>query len=316
MGIDMTRPIFIVGSDRSGTTLLRLMLTCHPDVAIPPESLFALALYPAWGSVRLESAAQINSLCDGLYGDELFREWHVARPILVETLIEHLPLSYAEFVGLVYMTYARQHQSSAVRWGDKNPRYAMHLPWLWHLFPDASVIHIIRDGRAVFSSFREANRKAGKTVWPEPVSAAARSWTIRLTRARQHRTNPNYTEVFYEKLVQASETELRQLCAFLDLEYDPGMLDFAEMNRQEELVPRHRLAWHGATLKPVQDSKVASWQDTLSPSDVARFELMAGHHLVSCGYSIRASTLGQFRLVNTLSLYGATLLRKLFGVRT
>ncbi len=316
MGIDMARPIFIVGSDRSGTTLLRLMLTCHPDVAIPPESLFALDLYPTWGNARLKDAAQIQSLCDGLYADKTFREWRVARATLEETIMEHLPLSYAEFVSLVYMTYAHQHQPTAVRWGDKNPRYAIHLPLLWHLFPDARVIHIIRDGRAVFNSFREANRKAGKTIWPEPVSAAARSWTIRLTRARQHQTNPNYTEVFYEKLVQAPETELGQLCTFLNLEYDPGMLDFAEMNRQEELVPKHRLAWHSATLRPVQDSKVASWQDTLSPSDVARFELLAGHHLISCGYPLRASRLGRFWLVNTLSLYGATLLRKLFGVHT
>ncbi len=312
----MTRPIFVVGSDRSGTTLLRLMLTCHPDVAIPPESLFALDLYPAWGNVRLKDAEQIQSLCDELYADETFREWRVARANLEKTIMGHLPLSYAEFVDLVYLTYAHQHQPTAVRWGDKNPRYAMHLPWVWHLFPDARVIHIIRDGRAVFSSFREANRKAGMTIWPETVSAAARSWTIRLTTAWQHRTNPNYAEVFYENLVQAPETELRQLCAFLDLEYNPGMLDFAEMNRKEQLVPRHRLAWHSATLRPVQDSKVAAWQDALSASDVARFELMAGHHLVRCGYPIRASRLGRFRIVNTLSLYGATLLRKLRSVHT
>lgn len=310
----MTRPIFIVGSDRSGTTLLRLMLTCHPDIAIPPESLFALDLYPAWSTVRLKAAAQVESLCDGLYDDEMFREWQVARPALEEAIMERLPLSYAEFVSLVYESYAHQHQPTAVRWGDKNPRYTMQLPWLWHLFPDARVIHIIRDGRAVFSSFRETNRKAGKTIWPEQVSAAARSWTVRLAKARQHRSNPNYTEVFYEKLVQAPEAELRRLCAILEIAYDPSMLEFGKENRAEELVPKRQLVWHDATLGPVQDSRVAAWQQVLTPSDVARFELMTGHQLLSCGYPLQTSGLARYRVVNTIMLYGATALRKFFGM--
>jgi hypothetical protein len=176
------------------------------------------------------------------------------------------------------------------------------------------VIHIIRDGRAVFNSFLEANRKAGRVLWPEKVSAAARSWTVRLTRARQHQSNPNYREVLYEELVRSPETELRRICAFLDLEYNPSMLDFAEVNRRQELVPQHRTAWHDATLMPVQDRRVAAWQRTLSPSSVARFELMAGHHLLSCGYPLQESNLGRFRVVNTLVLYAATALRKLFGM--
>ena len=310
----MFAPIFVVGSDRSGTTLLRLMLTCHPAIAIPPESLFALELYPAWGDVRLDQAAQTHSLCDELYQDAMFREWQVERGALEQAVIDRLPLSYADFVDVVYMTYAQQVQPSATRWGDKNPRYTMHLAWIWRLFPDAQVIHIIRDGRAVFNSFREANRKAGRTIWPQTVSAAARSWTLRLTKARQHQANPNYVEVFYEKLVESPETELRRLCDFLGLEFNPGMLDFAEVNRREELVPSHRLAWHSATLEPVQNSRVAAWQQALAPKDIARFELMAGHRLLGFGYALQQSRLGRFRVVNSLSLYGATILRKLFDV--
>ncbi|MFN2184691.1 MAG: sulfotransferase family protein [Anaerolineae bacterium] len=311
----MTAPVFVVGSDRSGTTLLRLMLTCHPTIAIPPESLFALELYPAWGEVRLEQAAQIHALCDDLYEDAMFREWQVDRETLEQAIIDRLPSNYADFVNLVYLTYAQQVQPSATRWGDKNPRYTMHLTWIWRLFPGAQVIHIIRDGRAVFGSFRDTNRKAGRIIWPQTVSAAARSWTIRLTKARQHRANTNYTEVFYEKLVESPETELRRLCDFLDLEYDPGMLDFADANRREELVPKRQLVWHDATLGPVQDSRVAAWQQSLSPSDIARFELMAGHHLISCGYPLQASRLGRFGAVNTVVLYAATALRKFFGMQ-
>lgn len=310
----MTAPIFVVGSDRSGTTLLRLMLTCHPKIAIPPESIFALQLYPAWGNVLLERSEQVASLCNELYSDSRFREWKVERAALEQAIKDRIPLRFADLVSLVYETYAQQHQPAATRWGDKNPKYAMHLTWIWGLFPDAKVIHIIRDGRAVFNSFLEANRKAGRTLWPEEVSAAARSWTLRLTQARQHRSNPNYREVFYEALVKSPESELGQICGFLDLEYDPVMLEFAEVNRREELVPKHRTAWHDATLMPVQEVRVEAWQRTLSPSSIAHFELMAGHHLLSCGYPLQRSRLGRFRVVNSLALYGATIFRKLLGM--
>lgn len=311
----MDAPIFVVGSDRSGTTLLRLMLTCHPKIAIPPESIFALQLYPQWASVLLEQGEQIETLCNELYDDARFREWQVERGELQQAIMDRKPLNFADFVSLVHETYAQQHQPTASRWGDKNPRYAMHLAWIWSLFPDAKVIHIIRDGRAVFNSFLDANRKAGRTLWPEEVSAAARSWTIRLTRARKHRDNPNYREVLYEELAKSPEAELRRICRFLDLEYDPMMLSFADVNRREELVPQHRTAWHDATLSPVQDSRVSAWKQTLPPSYIARFELMAGHQLLSCGYPLQTSKLGRFRLVNTLALYGATLFRKLLGMR-
>lgn len=311
----MAPPTFIVGSDRSGTTLLRLMLTCHPDMAIPPESIFALQLYPAWGTVTLERGEQMATLCNQLYDNSRFQEWQVERAGLERAIMDRMPLSFAQLVSLVYETYAQQHQPEATRWGDKNPKYAMHLPWIWSLFPDAKVIHIIRDGRAVFNSFLDANRKAGRTLWPEEVSAAARSWTLRLTRARQHRGNPNYSEVLYENLVTSPETELGRICGFLDLAYDPTMLEFAEVNRREKLVPKHRTAWHDATLMPVQDVRVATWQKNLPPSSIAQFELMAGHHLLRCGYPLQRSRLGRFRVVNSLVLYGATFFRKLFGRR-
>ena len=311
----MTAPIFVVGSDRSGTTLLRLMLTCHPSVAIPPESRFALELHRVWGSVQLERAEQVQVLCDDLYANIRFREWQIEREILEQAISSRLPLGFAEFVALVYMTYAGQHQAGATHWGDKNPAYAMHLPWLWRVFPDARVIHIIRDGRAVFNSFLDANRKAGRRLWPETVSAAARSWTVRVTEAMKHQTSPNYADLRYENLVQSPEAELRQICDFLNLVYDPIMLDFAEANLREELVPSHRIAWHDATLKPVQDLRIAAWQQTLTSSEIARFELMAGKQLLRCGYSLQESRLGRFGVVNTITLYLATLMRKAFGCR-
>lgn len=292
------RPIFIVGCDRSGTTLLRLMLTCHSSVAVPPESPFLREMHRRWGDVRLERPDQVAALCDDLYAVKKFADWRVERPVLQSTLIQHLPLDYAGFVEAVYEEYGREHDPSAVRWGDKNPTYAMDLDLLWRLFPSATIIHIVRDGRAVLNSFRTANRKAGQAIWPESPGAAARLWVRRIDAAAQHRNHPHYIEVFYEKLVGAPEEELRRLCDRLSLTYDPVMLEFAQVNRQEELVPQDRLAWHGATLQPVQVANADRWRQELDPQAASRFELFAGNHLIQYGYVLQTKGLGRFRLVN------------------
>jgi hypothetical protein len=267
-----------------------------------------------WGATHLENAEQITSLCDDLYDDVKFNEWNIDRRILEHALIEHLPMGYVSFLDSVYWAYARQHQASARRWGDKNPSHVMDLAFVWRLFPEAKCIHIVRDGRAVFNSFRSSNLRAGEAIWPQSARRAARWWTRRLDRTRPFRANPNYMEVFYEKLVQAPEAQLRILCTFLDLDYDPVMLDFAEVNRQAGLVPPNRLAWHQSTLESVQVSRVSGWQQELDTSDIARFELLAGHHLLRYGYPLRMSTLGRYHLINQVAALGFRLVERIrFG---
>jgi hypothetical protein len=118
-------------------------------------------------------------------------------------------------------------------------------------------------------------------------------------------------EVYYEKLVRSPEAELHHICAFLGLVYAPAMLDFASVNRQTELVPRHRLAWHDATLRPLQTARIAAWQQELDPEDIARFELMAGHCLLQYGYPLQMSELGRFRLVNRVTQLFARLVNRI-----
>ncbi|MBN1953992.1 MAG: sulfotransferase [Anaerolineae bacterium] len=230
-----------------------------------------------------------------------FAEWKIERQALRSSLAQQLPLDYASFVDAVYRAYGRQNDPSATRWGDKNPPYAMNLDLLWRLFPDAFVVHIIRDGRAVLNSFRTANQKAGQAIWPESPGAAARFWVRRIDATARHRHHHRYCELFYERLVAAPAAELRRLCDFLQLPYDPAMLEFAQANRREGLVPQHRLAWHDATLQPVQVSNAEKWRQELDPAAARRFELFAGHHLLRYGYSLQRNGPGRFELINKLA---------------
>jgi hypothetical protein len=280
-------PIFIVGCSRSGTTLLRLMLTSHPDICIPPESDFIPALCGKWRNRPAQSAADIEALIAELTGhNPKLAEWKLDLTGLRQRLAGLLPFHLPIFIAAVYQQYASQVSPAAKRWGDKNPQYCEHVGLILELFPSAQIIHIIRDGRAVYNSFIKANRSHG-SVYPEAPERAARYWRNSLLRARRFQTHPRYIELRYESLVTNSEAELRRICDFLGITCLPDqMLNYPELNRARQLVPASRLEWHSATLRSPDSGKISEWRAELARSKTLAFELCAGHDLWANGYEL------------------------------
>ena len=122
-------PIFIVGCQRSGTTLLRLMLDSHRNISCGPETRFLRELEPIIGA-----------------------NWH--RISRFGFSREYWISKLAEFFDSFQSEYAAARGKT--RWADKSPLYALILPFIWELFPDAQVIHVIRDVRDVTASHRTA----------------------------------------------------------------------------------------------------------------------------------------------------------------
>jgi hypothetical protein len=192
-----SRPIFVVGCQRSGTTLLRLMLDSHPNISCGPETRFladfAKVTDDGWDRI-------------GLYG---FPKdyWYE---------------KFAEFFDSFQTEYAKSRGKT--RWADKTPRYALSLDFINALFPDSQVVHVVRDGRDVVASHRDrwGYKSAVKAVekWPRYIDAA-RSCGEKLAGDR-------YIEVRYEALVGDAEGEMRRLLAFLDEPWDPAVLDYED----------------------------------------------------------------------------------------
>src|SRR6266542_1835989 len=142
-------PIFVVGCQRSGTTLLRLILDAHPNISCGPETRFLTDL----AHVTTGSWKRLAQ-----YGFPK-QYWH-----------EHI----AGMFDAIKSDYARRAGKS--RWADKTPRYALTLPFIDRLFPTCQVVHVIRDGRDVVASHRVrwgylAALKAVRK-WPHYVHSA------------------------------------------------------------------------------------------------------------------------------------------------
>ncbi|HEV3471789.1 MAG TPA: sulfotransferase [Actinomycetota bacterium] len=262
-------PFFIVGSARSGTTLLRLMLNAHPDVAVPPESRFIVELWA--GSVTVEVAAFLRSLD----AHPRFETWDLPISAVRDELGDRSQVSYADAISAAFGAYARVHGKN--RWGDKTPRYVEHIPLLAKLWSNARFIHLIRDGRDVALSYADV------PFGPKTVGRAARLWARRVKAGCDAgRALPKglYLEVNYEDLVDDAEGEIKDICDFLELDFDPGMLDYTERARGSVL-PRASM-YNPNVVKP--PSKTRSWRETMRPGQVAAFEAVAGDVLSALGY--------------------------------
>jgi hypothetical protein len=189
-------PIFVIGSPRSGTTLLRMILDSHPRISCGEETHFLRALHSIVGRDWPLVAS---------YG--LPRDWWLAR-------IRGL---YSDFQSEVLA------RSGKARWAEKDPTYTLHLAFIEELFPDALFVHLLRDGHDVVASFRDrwgyrSAARAARTEWARYVEAAGE-----LGRRLDER---RFLEVRYERLVADPVPEAQRLFAFLGEDFMPEVLAF------------------------------------------------------------------------------------------
>lgn len=270
-----TNPFFVVGAQRSGTTMLRLMLNAHPRLVVPFESAFIPKYHRRAGEYGdLSQPANIARLLDDIRGEP-----HVARGGLVTdpaAVLAASPRSYAELVRSIFERHAAA--KGKPRWGDKTPGYGSDLDILWQLFPGCRVIHVVRDGRDVALS----NRGISWGVCSMPRIASLWRWETMLTRKLGNMIGAHYMEVRYEDLVRNPERELRRICAHIEEDFDRAMLDYHRSARDE--MPQESLQWHGSSITPPDDAKVFQWRRALSLADRIIFEDHAGDALEAFGY--------------------------------
>jgi hypothetical protein len=282
---------FIVGVTRSGTTLLRLMLDAHPEMAIPPETHFVPQLIKTTRK-RGTSCEEAHGVVTGhrQWGDfgldsaELLRRYCALDRIDPETTMRAFFELYAEREG-------------KRRWGDKTPNYIKRMKQIERWIPEARFVHMIRDGRdAALSRFKRILKE------PPPMETVAGRWVRKIEGARADAQGvSHYIEVRYEDLVRETEPELRRVCEFLELPWDGAMLRYyeraeerlAEMHRDlpgeqgKPLRPAdHRKEAHRLTTRPPDPSRLARWKQEMDPSDNETFEQVAGGLLTELGYEV------------------------------
>lgn len=284
---------FIVGVPRSGTTLLREMLNAHPELAIPPETLFVPRALRVWREADDDPVAPLLEFVTSHYR---WPDLGLDAGQYAARLDVRPPETAGDAIRVLYEMYAEK--SGKPRWGEKSPFYSSKMEALQAAFPEARFVHLIRDGRAVAHSIKDLR------FGPDTIDGAAAMWVERIDRARQEAPQlAHYMELRYESLIRDPEAELRRICEFIELPYDPRMLDYpravAERSRQEpvEAVERSQGVVSGKARQKVVENvgdtpdptRLDRWSREMPEADQLRFEAIAGERLRELGYPVRAA---------------------------
>lgn len=286
----MTPAPFIVGVPRSGTTLLRLMLDAHPDLAIPPETNF---IHHAAEACKRASDPR-RSFLETVTSHNRWGDLRIEGDLLAQRVHAIEPFDLGEAMRTLYRLYAEKFGKP--RWGDKTPHYVRRMTLVHEVLPEAYFIHVIRDGRDVALSVKD--------LWfgADSVEEAARRWRGAIERARRHSSKlPHYLEIRYEDLVSDTESTLRKISDFVDLPWNLGMLDYhktaggrlRELERDKAapdsktvIRAEDRSAIHSLTGKPPQRDRMGRWRQEMTATDRKRFEEVAGETLRELGYEV------------------------------
>lgn len=286
---DLTAPIFVLGCGRSGTTLLRLMLNSHSRISIPGETWY----YPDFHAERAAIAAWPDGewrdrLTQRIAGSPVFPQLGVSLDALRDQLDSLSRDDWPSVIACANLAFARSEQKP--RWGDKTPGYVRCLPVIKELFPDAKILHVIRDGRDVVLSFLEQH------FGPSGILEGADYWRADVERGR--RDGPrvfgaSYHEVRYEELVANPERVLREVCSAIGETFESTMLEYHDSAHRYLIDEQH---WHERTKSALTSARTERWRQEMIRDDEALFELAAGRLLHELGYPLtRARAVSAYR---------------------
>jgi len=258
-------PIFIGGAGRSGTTLLRVILDSHPNIACGPELKVIPQLAQLWRQFQTAFYPTLES-------------YYITRP--------EINALFANIIVTLMDKYRRRHGKT--RAAEKSPNNVFYFQHLHDLLPASPCIHIIRDGRDVVCSLLTMNWADAVTGRPleytRDAGKAAEYWAgaIRAGRTMLEKRSRRscYLEVRYEDLVTNPEPTLKDLFAFINERWDPVVLRYYEQERD--------LAGESSAdqvTQPLYAKTVGRWRRDLRAQDKAAVKAAAGDLLVELGYA-------------------------------
>lgn len=286
-------PVFIVGAPRSGTTLMQYMLRSLPALSLPTgESHFFIPLYlnaAEYGdlskpdNVRRVLEYMERKSAEFLYTDLHGLEFDIDK--LTNDFVAEGRVNMRDIITGVFERNATGEGKS--RWGDKTPYYVLHIPKLLDWWPDAQIIHIVRDGRDVALSMlaRRNDLRVFNTY------QVAEQWVQYVETGHsdgQSLAQDQYLELHYEDVVSDQKSALQTICAFLGEEYSDKFLNYKKAGNAGKTPLRLKpdIASKTPLLhKPVQKDNVNKWKDIMTRWDVRVFESVAADCLLSFGYT-------------------------------
>lgn len=261
-------PIFIGGLDQSGKTPLRRMLSAHPELLLTRRTYMWSRFYKQFGS--LSNPSNLERCLSAMLAQKAVQELHPDLQLIRRDFVQG-PQTYERLFELFY----RQNleRTGKRRWGDQLGFVERFADVIFSAYPEAKMIHMIRDPRDHSAEGTDnKHRGRGKSGW----LTARWKFSAHLAQHNSRRYNKRYLVVRYEDLMQDTEKVLRRICAFLNEDYLPAMIEVLTGARnmdEDEQVENHK--YH-----PLTSTSAMKTQITFT-------QLFARRDLIDLGYIVK-----------------------------
>lgn len=275
----VTRPVFIVGCPRSGTTLLYHMLL----------SAGGFAIYRTETHVFSMLAPKFGDLSHPRHRQKLLHEWLKSKYFHLSGLhaqdVQDRILqcrNWGDFLRVVMEDIARSQNVN--RWAENTPEHVLYLEMIKETIPDALIIHLVRDPR-------DAALSLNKLGWVRPypwdrengllVAGLYWEWLVQNGRRFGHDLGPDYMELHFEQLVGQPVETLARLSRFVQHELDYEKIRRVAIGSVGEPNTSFGAASQGNDFKPL-----GRWKHSIPNQQLARFEGLIGQTMRDFGYQL------------------------------
>ncbi len=277
-------PVFMIGTQRCGSNLLRLMLNQLPEIAAlhPPHVLERLGpLLPGYGSLRNDRQFEllVDDVCRLVEANPV--PWEGVDLDRREVARRCTERSLVAVYGAVHDLAAAAWE--APDWCCKSLANVHYLDEITRYFTTGKFIHLYRDGRDVAVSFRHA------VVGEKHFYFIAKQWDREQRLALSLRARLGPERVFslsYEGLIGQPLESMRSLCAFLDVPYNEAVLNFSSSPEAARTADSGAM-WCNVS-KPIMRENCRKFRSEASAEDIRIFERVAGRTLAELGYELVA----------------------------
>lgn len=284
--------IFVTGASRSGTTMMNRILGAHSKILGTRELHYFGDVCkidqlnsPQPDDELVKMAAMLTARFErGLWKSKV-QESDRTKAVQIVSQIDSQQRTGAELFKVMMNHYANRYGESFIC--EQTPRNIFYIKQLLKTYPDAKFVHMIRDPRAVMASQKNRwrQRAMGRKVIPLTevirVKVNYHPWTIsklwlRATNmAIAMADHPNVLLMKFEDVVSEPEKRVKEICAFLDIDFEEGMLNIPQMGSSHKI---------NEPKAGITKDVVSKWSDTLDTGEIASCEKLTSSLMSRFGY--------------------------------
>ena len=299
-----TKQIFVVGSSRSGTTMMGRILGNHTDVFTFNELHFFGTIWSKHSEKRLSKTEQVNMLSrllciqeNGLFNQKKISDFNEKSKSILQNKNCTALLVYELFLNTI--TFENKSNISC----EQTPKNIYYLDEILSHFPDAKVINMVRDQRGVLLSQKNKWKRRFLGASAIPLSEAIRSyinyhpiltatvWNSSLEYSSKFTNNSRVRVVRFEELLVEPIRIVKELCQFLEIDFNQEMLKVPVIGSSTQQDFKNQLI--------IDSSKMEKWKNGgLNSAEIYLSQLVTNSMMKKFKYDVE-----MFRLPPILTLF-------------